>query len=112
MNPLLLLIPVAGVVGYFIYTKSQTPGILPPPGTPAMGVRFQSYIQQINEAMLAFRTAKAFAGPSLADVKVTTGGTLDVIGSMAQVDMSSGNITASDLAMIQAQIAAGKKEIG
>ena len=113
MNPLLLLIPVAGVVGYIIYSK--TTSYAPPPGTPAVGsggVRYQSYISQLNDAMLAYRAAKVFGGDALVNVIPTTKGTLDVVGSMAQVDLAQGNITTTDLANINAQIAAFKKEIG
>jgi hypothetical protein len=69
-------------------------------------------MSQLNDAMLAYRAAKVFGGDALANVVMTTKGTLDVVSSMAGVDATQGNITSSDLANINAQIAAFKKEIG
>jgi hypothetical protein len=43
---------------------------------------------------------------------MTTRGTLDIVASMAGVDLAQGNITQADMNNLNAQIAAGKKEIG
>jgi hypothetical protein len=114
MNPLIIVLPVLGIGGYLVYRALQPAQYLPPPGTPAVGsggVRYQSYLSQINDAMLAFRAAKAF-GETSGTAAMTTRGTLDIVASMAGVDLAQGNITQADMNNLNAQIAAGKKEIG
>lgn len=114
MNPMLFLIPVLGVGGYLIYRSMSPSTYAPPPGTPAAGsggVRYQSYLTQINEAMIAYQAAKAFGDTSGTSAQ-TAKGTLDIIASMAQADLIQGNITQADMNNLNAQVAAAKKQIG
>jgi hypothetical protein len=112
MTPLLILVPVLGIGAYLLLSRQTQ--YAPPPGAPAVGsggVRFQSYMQQLNEAMLAYRAAKAF-GSGAAEVGQTTKGTFDIVAGMAAADQIRGTITASDLAQINNQVTAFKREIG
>ncbi len=117
MNPLLLAIPViGGVVIYLVTRPSGTPSaLMPPPGTPAAGsggTRYQSYMQQLQGASLAYSAGSLFDKSDTSAVAQQFKGTLDVVGQMAAADQKAGNITSTDLTNINNQIAALKKQIG
>ena len=102
MNPLLIIVPVGiGVAAYMLLKPS---GVTPPPGVPAAGsggVRYQSYMQQLQAAMLGYQAGAAFG--DTADVAGTTKATISTIVQMAQADLQLATITTTDMANIQRQ---------
>jgi hypothetical protein len=56
--------------------------------------------------------AKVLGGDTLKSASTEASATLDGVGTMAAVDAAQGRITSVDLANINAQIAAVKKNVG
>jgi hypothetical protein len=118
MNPMLILIPVGlGVAGYLILSAKNTVSSIyqPPPGSPALGsggARYQSYMDQLNAANIAYAAASIFDSSATSGAAQQLKGTLDVVGNMAQLDLQAKTITQQDLTNIQTKIAALKKQIG
>jgi len=117
MNPLSIVIPVLAVGGaaaYYILTQKKA-DLTPLPGATAVtsgGSRAQEYLRQLSTANTAISMAKIIGGDTLKSASTEASATLDVVGTMAAVDVAQGRITSVDLANINAQIAAIKKNIG
>lgn|SRR5574342_206583 len=114
MNPLALLIPVGLGVGAYLVFKPKTPQYQPPPGNPTQvsgGPRYQSYMEQLQAASLAYDAASLF-GKAPPEAVSQFKNTLDVVGQMAQVDQQRGNITGNDYGAIQSSISSLKRKVG
>lgn len=116
MKPILLLVPLAvgaGLIFAFKGSSSSNPAYTPPPGTPAVasgGSRYQSYMNQLNGASIAYQAGSLFDKSDTSAAATQLKGTLDVVAGMAANDAKAGNITAMDLSNINAQVAAMKKQ--
>lgn len=117
MNPMYIAIPVVGGLALYLITKSQSNVssiYQPPPGsttTVSGGQRYQSYVDQLNAASLAYSAASLFDKSASSSAGQQFSGTLDVVGQMAQLDLANKAITQQDLTNIQAKIASFKKQI-
>jgi len=117
MNPLAIAVPVAavgGLVAYYLLTQPKA-DLTPLPGATAVtsgGNRAQEYLKQLGTANTAITVAKVIGGATLSSASAEAKATLDVVSTMATVDAAQGRITSVDLANINAQIAAVKKNIG
>jgi hypothetical protein len=114
---LVLVVPAGLAVGLYLVLKpSSTPAYAtPPPGTPTAmngGERYQSYMQQLQVASIAYQAGSLFDKSAVSAAAQQFKGTLDVVGQMAAADQRAGNITVADLNGINNQIAAFKKQIG
>lgn len=112
MEAMLFVLPALGLVGYFVYQSFQS-GVQPPPGVPTSqsnGTRYQSYISQIQNQMLTYQASSAF-GATPAGMAMNTRLTIQTVQAMAQTDAMSGNITAQDLANINAYAANALKQV-
>jgi hypothetical protein len=101
-----ILLPILGIGAYLILTQGPA---APVPGSG--GQRYQSYMTQIQVAIMGYSTAQAFGSTDLPTIATTTKQTLTVIGQMAQGDQTAGNITTTDLSNINAAISAAQKQI-
>lgn len=121
MNPLVLAVPIAGALALYLLWPRQAAAATadlyrpPPPGSGSVtmsgGVRALQYINQIDMALVGYRTAKVIGGAGLASALANLKGVLDVVGGMAAQDLAQRQITPQDLATIQAKVEAAKKEI-
>lgn len=87
------------------------PGPMVPPGQPSP-VRALTYAQRIDSALLAWRAVKLVSGPAASAAASVLRSTTDVVKGMAAADAAQGNITAADLASVNAKIDAAIKELG
>jgi hypothetical protein len=117
MNPLAIVVPVLAVGGaaaYYILTQKKA-DLTPLPGATAVtsgGARAEEYLKRLKDANIAINMAKIIGGDTLKSASTEAAATLDVVGTMAAVDAAQGRITSVDLANINAQIAAIKKNVG
>jgi lysozyme family protein len=117
MNPLAIAVPViavGGVAAYYFLTRPKA-DLTPLPGAAAVtsgGARAEEYLKRLKDANTAISMAKVIGGDTLKSASTEAAATLDVVGTMAAVDAAQGRITSVDLANINAQIAAVKKNVG
>jgi hypothetical protein len=116
MNPLVIIVPAGIGVGLYFLLRPSTPAYAtPPPGTPTAqsgGPRYQTYMQQLQGASLAYTAGSLFDKSATSSAAQQFKGTLDVVGQMAAADQKANNITVADLNAINSQIAVLKKQIG
>lgn len=124
MNPLLIAVPVLGAGALFLLWPKKAAAAGPSPYTPqpspagvgpafmSGGVRYMTYIQRIDAAAFTWRAVKLIGGTAASSALAELRGTLDVVKGMAFADQARGQLTAQDMAAINAKIDALNKEIG
>lgn len=91
--------------------ETPPPGPIVPPGQPSP-VRAMTYVQRIDSALLAWRTVKLVSGPAAQAAGSVLRSTTDVVKAMAATDAAKGQITAADLAAVNAKVDSALKELG
>lgn len=116
-----VLVPIlgAGLVWALVSMKGAPPtgpAYQPPPPGPAAPpsgpspARAMTYLQRLDTASIAYMGTKFIPG-SAETAKAVLVSTLDVVGGMAMTDAAAGRISDTDLANVNAKIAAIKKTL-